>query len=455
MAMEKLNTTTSITPDMIVCQNNHTSLNFSIKDQSILKSFFSGLSDEDKLSLLDMACSAKMASKDVALYYMTIEQIKREVTEKFAPYVRDASKIVYYCPSKNMYKARVPKALISENQHAPQCAVSELQMWDKLHKYLYGDNENETLETLSVKWLAERKQDSDVSSKTYDRNINVWNKYYKDNPITTIPLSKLTAKKIFDFYKSFTCGRAISRAELGNIKGIMNMIYDYAVVNDIVSSNVAKTVSTTKLRCKIVNNKDKVYTSEERKALFHYLNSTPQNVYTLGIMLMFCLDVRIGELKALKWSDYNEEKGQIYIHKQIVDRKDADGKWCQIELDYTKSGEDGDRWLPVSQTAKSILAQLKLLCGTSEYILTNKAGTTVKTNKFNAYLKKYCEACGIRYLSSHKIRFYAVTEQAKAGMDIATIQHNSGHKCKSTTLHYIRNASNEAVSDERWESVFG
>ena len=72
-----------------------------------------------------------------------------------------------------------------------------------------------------------------------------------------------------------------------------------------------------------------------------------------------------------------------------------------------------------------------------------------------AGIKKYCEASGIRYLSSHKIRFYAVTEQARAGLDLAKIQYNSGHKCKSTTLHYIRNASNDAVSDDRWEKVFG
>ncbi len=81
--------------------------------------------------------------------------------------------------------------------------------------------------------------------------------------------------------------------------------------------------------------------------------------------------------------------------------------------------------------------------------------TLIKTNKFNEYLKKYCEACGVRYLSSHKIRFYAVTEQAKAGTDLLTIQHYSGHRCQSTTLHYMRNACNEAVADEKWEKVFG
>lgn len=425
------------------------------KDMAMIEKLFLKMSDADKLLLLENVMNGTITSKDVAIYTMTLEKIKKEVIAKFYPYIREGSQIVYFVPSKNQYKARIPKSLLKEDVPAPQCAVTELQMWDKLHKYLYGNPEADTLEKVYEKWIKERKLDLDVSSKTFDRNVNTWNKYYKGNPITQIPMSKLTANSIFKFYKSYTAGRAISRAELGNLKGIMNMVFDYAVNNGIVPNNTAKTVSTKALKCKIVNNKNKVYTPEERAKLFEYLGSIPKNVYTLGIQLMFCLDIRIGELKALRWSDYDEVHEQIYIHNQIVDRKDENGKWCQLELDYTKSGEDGDRKLPVSSKAKTILRQLKLSNPNSEFILVNSAGTTIKTNKFNENLKKYCEASGIRYLSSHKIRFYAVTEQAKAGVDLSTIQYNSGHRCKSTTLHYIRNASKEAVSDERWEKVFG
>lgn len=452
--MAKLNTADPITPQVMVYQNP---ADISIKDKNILKSFFSNLSDEDKLSLLDIACSDTITSKDVALYRMTLEKLKNDVTEKLSPYIRKDSKIVYYIPSKNQYKARIPKALLVDGKPAPQCASTELQMWNKLHTYLFGDSEAFSLENAYEEWINLRKDDPDVSSKTFDRNVNTWNKYYSGHPISKIPLDKLTPSKIYDFYKSYTVGRSISRAELGNIKGIINMVLDYAVVDENIklSVNVAKTVSTKSLKCKIVNNKDKVYTPEEREALFTYLKSIPQNVYTLGIMLMFCLDVRIGELKALRWSDYNEKKNQIYIHKQIVDRKDENGKWCQLELDYTKSGEDGDRWLPVSKTARSILSQLKLLSGDSDFILTNQAGTTVKTNKFNEYLKKYCEAAGIRYLSSHKIRFYAVTEQAKAGVPLPNLQYNSGHRDPGTTLGYIRAAHCEEKDFELWERIFG
>ncbi len=419
------------------------------------QSLFCILSDDEKYQLLEDMINGKIAVEDVAIYQMILEKYQKEVMAVVRPYIREGSQVVYYAPSKNMYKTRVPKALLVEGKTPPQTSTSELQLWKELYDYLIGEDESITLESLSKEWFESRKNDPDVTSKTYDRNINVWDKYFAGTPIISVPINKLTAKRIFDFFKSYTAGRQITRAELGNIKGIISMILDYAVVNDLIEFNVAKTVSTKSLKCKIVNNKYMVYTPEERNALFEYLKAIPANVYTLGIMLMFCLDIRIGELKALRWDDYNEASGQIYIHRQIVDRKDENGKWCQVELDYTKSGEDGDRWLPVSKTAASILSQLRLMSLGSEFILNNSAGTTIKTNKFNEYLKKYCEACGIRYLSSHKIRFYAVTEQVRAGIDLSTIQYNSGHRCKSTTLRYIRNAGRGTVSDEKWEKVFG
>ena len=433
-----------------------------LQDKLLAQKIYESFKPHEQLALLDIITGGTLPSKDVALIKMTTEKLKKEVMQKLEPYIRKGSKVVYPVPSKDMYKARIPNALLIEGKPAPQCAKTELQMWNKLHQYLYDNQGTETLETLAVKWFDERAKDLDIKARTRRRNKDTWNKYYKNNPIINIPINKITAKEVKAFYKSNTNGRKITRAELGNLKGIFNMLLSYAVDNNIVEINVAKSVDTRDLKCKKVNNNDKVYTREERATLFNHLKSIPQNVYTLGIMLMFCLDIRIGELKALKWNDVDMEAGQIYIHSQIVDAEDENGKWCQEECDYTKAQEEGsdgggERWLPLSKTAKQILYQLKLLCGDGEYILINKAGTTIKTNKFNEHLQKYCKACGIRYLSSHKIRFYAVTEQAKLGKSLPDIQYNSGHRNRSTTEGYIRSILNKknAVADEDWEEIFG
>lgn len=128
-----------------------------------------------------------------------VEKLKNDVTEKLSPYIRKGSKIVYYVPSKNQYKARIPKALLEDGKSVPQCASTELQMWNRLYSYLFGDSKMISLESAYGKWIALRKNDPDVSSKTFDRNVNTWNKYYAGHPITKIPLDKLTPTRFMTF----------------------------------------------------------------------------------------------------------------------------------------------------------------------------------------------------------------------------------------------------------------
>ena len=77
-----------------------------------------------------------------------------------------------------------------------------------------------------------------------------------------------------------------------------------------------------------------------------------------------------------------------------------------------------------------------------------------KANAFNNNLKKYCEAVGIPYRSSHKIRFWSITAQARAGVSLPSIMYNSGHKNKSTTLHYIRVVDTEKENAEKLGNIY-
>ncbi|MCR4640402.1 MAG: hypothetical protein K5697_00050 [Lachnospiraceae bacterium] len=98
------------------------------------------------------------------------------------------------------------------------------------------------------------------------------------------------------------------------------------------------------------------------------------------------------------------------------------------------------------------MALIAFSAGTKEAVDDLTAKTILWS--FNQKLKGYCLEAGVPYFSSHKIRFWSVTAQAKAGADLDTLKYNSGHKCKSTTLHYIRRANTESVNRELWGTVF-
>ena len=145
---------------------------------------------------------------------------------------------------------------------------------------------------------------------------------------------------------------------------------------------------------------------------------------------MFCFCCRLGEIKALTWDNVIEtENGpMMYFRKQIVRRKCEDGHYHEVPLDYTKSRTaSGYRMQPISDRAMKVLDELRALGDTEGLICKNQRGKNLTTDRFNWVIKNACEATGVRYLSSHKIRFYKAHSIPKAlrmaGLEPARCHH--------------------------------
>ena len=101
-----------------------------------------------------------------------------------------------------------------------------------------------------------------------------------------------------------------------NVKSLINQIFDYARNMDFPVINTHD-ICTMDLCCKEVDNYDKVYSDAERERILEVCREQ-NDVYSHCIGLMFCLCVRIGEMKALKWSDVDFENRKIYIHRSMI-----------------------------------------------------------------------------------------------------------------------------------------
>lgn len=99
----------------------------------------------------------------------------------------------------------------------------------------------------------------------------------------------------------------------------------------------------------------------------------------------------------------------------------------------------GYRFEYLNDEALEILKKAKKLNPDGEFIFMPN-GKPMTTDRFNRRLKKYCEACGVTYRSSHKIRFYAVSK-AYTGDNIAEVSEGMGHSQVATTIHYLRNVN--------------
>lgn len=301
-------------------------------------------------------------------------------------------------------------------------AYTEEKLYEKLYNHYFNVK---TLENLLVAWRDYSRENTNRKEKTIKEDANVYNKYLKDDPIVKMDITKLKVKDFRRFFDHMFKDDP-TRKQVNAVRTLIKQLYAQAVMED-VDVVCPLLQMDTYFKTKDYRQVDEVpgYDDEERIALLSHLQSvaTP-SIYDLSIMLMFCFTVRIGELRALKWSDIRDN--YLHIDKQI----DTEGNECDVK----KKSKAGHRKLPISEFAWSILNQLPK---DGEYILM-KDNKVLNTDSFNARLKKRCNECGVRYLSSHKIRFSNCTTLLESGLSIRDVQYAMGHTDQRMTEHYYR-----------------
>ena len=339
----------------------------------------------------------------------------------------------------------------------PQIAKkTKFELLEALYEHYYG-KKLLSIEGVFEEWMKEYKKDVDLGHRsilTYERYQSDWNRFFHDTTLAKMDITTVKVSTIKKHYKTICANGAITRKTLNNAKTILNHVFDYAVDNDYVPSNTARSVGTRDIHCKEVNNELKVYSNEERDKILAQAE-LEDDVFARAIILMFCSCTRIGEIRALKWEDVDFENRTMYIHREIVRRKDDEGHEYYVCVNHTKSGlKEGNRMQPLSDKAIAVLKAQRRSNPFGEYVFLFKDAPLV-TATINHHLMRMCEKVGVEYMSSHKIRFWSVTNMYANGMQQADIQRMAGHADPATTNHYKRVSRLGDIDQESWNEMFG
>ena len=71
----------------------------------------------------------------------------------------------------------------------------------------------------------------------------------------------------------------------------------------------------------VENQNENVFSKEEAIKLLTYLQDINEP-YALAISLSFYLFIRIGETKAIRWSDIDYENRTVYLHGQVLTNRE-------------------------------------------------------------------------------------------------------------------------------------
>lgn len=309
-------------------------------------------------------------------------------------------------------------------------------LYEKLYDHYYGEHTytiSQLFEPYS-KWKQERMH---LTAESVRRERDMYRRYIEPTKLAAMKITDVKASDIEAFFTSYS--EKITRHTLGNIKSVLNGIFDFAVSSDLVRYNVSRQYNTRTVKTLAETNHYNVFTDDDRDKILSVLEPS-RNIYDLAIQFMFCLCCRIGEIRALHWEDIADDDSFIVIHREIVSRADENGNNHYVEMNHTKTGHDsGVRVLPLNDRAQNILQKIRDTYGSNTtYVFTSKNGKFIYETPFAEHLRAACEKAGVQYRSSHKIRFWAASSLASKGASVQDLMSIGGWSNTETAMRYIR-----------------
>lgn len=293
-------------------------------------------------------------------------------------------------------------------------------------------------------WLQSKLDYGEILKQTYDRYKTDFERFVMDNPISTKDIKTITENELEHYIKSTIHDKKLTAKAWGNLRTIIKGIFRLAKkkgYTDIVISTFLDEIdlSPKAFTKKVFLDDEQVFTKNEKKSVREFV-AEHETVIGLGVLLAFETGLRCGELSCLKSEDIQGDF--MYVTKTEIRYKDDAGHY-QWEIRDSTKGRDGGRKIVLTDEAKRIIHEIRLLNPFGEFLFM-KDGVRVKGQAFSRRLKTICRNLGINERSIHKARKTYATALLNAGVDEKIIQKQMGHTTINTTRNYYYFDNHEA-----------
>lgn len=282
-----------------------------------------------------------------------------------------------------------------------------------------------------------------IKESTYARYAHLINAHIRPK-LGEYQVSKLTSGIIEEFVKF-----QLSNGRLDNSGGLVPK-----TVNDILSiikssieyanfKGLSAACNLSKITIKKKEKEVRVLTHEEQKALISVLMDN-MDLCKFGVFLSLYTGIRIGELCALQWEDFNLTLTQttLKIKKTMQRIQDTEKKgFSKTKVIITEpKSQSSVREIPlptfIVDTSKKYITYPKayILTGNNRYIEPR-----TMQNRFKSYVKD----SGIADVNFHALRHTFATRCVEIGFDIKSLSEVLGHSNVNITLNRYVHSSFE------------
>lgn len=162
-----------------------------------------------------------------------------------------------------------------------------------------------------------------------------------------------------------------------------------------------------------------------------------------GVLLVLSSGMRIGEICALKWSDFDLHEGTVTVQRTIqrIYTVDNGVKKTEIIIDNPKT-KSSNRVIPLSADVLKIIKSLDKIINKEFYVLTNDEKPT-EPRSYRSFYKELMQTVGLPLIKFHGLRHSFATQCIAAKVDVKTVSSLLGHSNISTTFNLYVHPSHE------------
>lgn len=244
--------------------------------------------------------------------------------------------------------------------------------------------------------------------------------------------SEISNQNIIDFTSELLSNGGVKQQGLApstvaEILSAMNSIRIYAMRRECDVSFSPECVSIKREKKNI-----RVFSLEEEACLLDYLKNN-MNLTALGIVLCFFTGIRIGELCALTWDDFNISEERMYVNKTMQRIRVEGQKERKTEIQiYEPKSTSSIRTIPLPE---AIVGLLKEFYTPGTFLLTGDKKCFVEPRTMQNRFKSILASSSISDANFHATRHTFATRCIEMGFDVKTLSELLGHSNVSITMN--------------------
>lgn len=270
-------------------------------------------------------------------------------------------------------------------------------------------------------WLADiagkRKYSTYVKYETIYRN-------HLSNLIGSCRFSDaVTSKiqsKIFDYLSEASLSQSLQR----DIYNMVNQILVFANRKYLFDISLLK-IPDIKLKAKPV----RTFSRAEQARLLSVIYDQ-RDSFRIALLLCLYTGLRLGELCALKWSDFDFRSMSLTVSRTVQRIASQSGVTKTTLLETAPKTEDSRRTIPLTPEIAELLAQLR---ESQPYVFG--AGKPLEPRTMQYRFKKLLKEAGIEDRNFHVLRHTFATNCVENGMDVKALSEILGHSDVKITLN--------------------